>query len=265
MGKMRLDMLVLEKGFAESREKARALIMAGLVFVQNQRVDKSGTMVDIQAEIEVRGEVCPYVSRGGLKLEKALTVFSIKVADKVCVDLGASTGGFTDCLLQAGAKLVHAIDVGYGQLDFRLRQNPRVIVRERENVRYITAQQFEEKPSLAVMDLSFISLKLVLPAVFEVLTEAGEAICLVKPQFEAGKGEVGKNGIVKDPKVHEQVLVNFVQSVEEIGFGLLGLSFSPICGAKGNIEYLAYLKKQASTDPNIVLSQVVEDSHKNLS
>ena len=264
MTKMRLDMLVLEKGFAESREKARAMIMAGLIFCGNQRMDKAGTMVDPTITLEVRGETCPYVSRGGLKLQKALEFFQVDVNGKICMDLGASTGGFTDCLLQQGAKLVYAIDVGYGQLDFKLRQDERVIVRERENVRYITAEQFPKTPSFAVMDLSFISLKLVLPAACLVLEEGGALICLVKPQFEAGKGEVPKSGVVKDISVHEKVLKDFILTAEEIGFAVMGVTYSPICGAKGNIEYLAYLKKDVVLDTQIDIEKIVAESHANL-
>ena len=264
MAKIRLDVLLLEQGLIESREKARALIMAGQVFVENQRVDKPGTMVNVDARPEIRGETCPYVSRGGRKLQKALQVFSVDPTGKICMDLGASTGGFTDCLLQHGAKMVYAIDVGYGQLDFKLRQDERVVVRERENVRYITPEQFPERPSIAVMDLSFISLRLVLPAVFTVLDDGGEVICLVKPQFEAGKGEVGKHGIVTDPKTHEKVLEEFRNAAAEIGFLLSGLTFSPICGAKGNIEYLAHLVKGKDAALDIDITKLVEDSHKNL-
>ena len=264
MAKIRLDVLILEQGLTESREKARALIMAGQVFLENQRVDKPGTMVNADASPEIRGETCPYVSRGGLKLEKALSVFALDPTGKICMDLGASTGGFTDCLLQHGAALVYAIDVGYGQLDFKLRQDERVIVRERENVRYITVEQFPKRPSIAVMDLSFISLKLVLPAVFTVLDDLAEVICLVKPQFEAGKGEVGKHGIVTDPKTHITVLEEFRNAAQEIGFGLSGLTFSPICGAKGNIEYLAHLVKGQDCVLDIDIVAIVADSHKNL-
>jgi len=244
MGKIRLDTLLVERGHAASREKARAIIMSGVVFVNNQRMDKPGAMVASEVNPEVRGAVMPYVSRGGLKLEKALDIFGVDVTDKCCIDCGASTGGFTDCLLQRGARFVYAVDVGYGQLDWKLRQDERVKVFERTNIRHMTPDNLGESPSIAVIDVSFISLRIVLPPVRALLTEEGETICLVKPQFEAGREHVGKKGVVRDPEIHKRVLERFLQDAREAGFNVLALDFSPIKGPEGNIEYLAHLKKR---------------------
>lgn len=243
MAKMRLDQRFFELGFAESREKAKALIMAGQVYVNGQKESKPGAPVAEDAKIEFRGEKLRYVSRGGLKLEKALAVFQIDPAGLDCIDCGASTGGFTDCLLQNGAKHVWAVDVGYGQLAWSLRQDERVTVMERTNARALSPEMFPVKMSLAVMDMSFISLKLVLPAVHSLLGEGGQVACLVKPQFEAGREKVGKKGVVRDVGVHREVLENFLRDAAECGFGVRAMDFSPVRGPEGNIEYLAHLVK----------------------
>ena len=243
MKKQRLDQLVFERGLTESRERAKTTIMSGIVYVNGQKVDKTGTPVDPEADIEVRGNALPYVSRGGFKLEKALKVFPVDPAGKLCIDCGASTGGFTDVLLKNGAAKVYAVDVGYGQLAWSLRTDERVINLERTNVRYITEEQIPEPLDLAVMDVSFISIKLVIPAVGKLLKDGADYICLIKPQFEAGKDEVGKKGVVRDPAVHLAVIRSFMEFVETSEFTLMGLDFSPIKGPEGNIEYLAWLKK----------------------
>lgn len=242
MQKIRLDQLVFDLGHAESREKAKALIMAGSVYVSGQKETKPGTAVAPDAPVEVRGEKLPFVSRGGLKLQKALDCFAIDPAGFVCVDCGASTGGFTDCLLKRGAKHVYAVDVGYGQLAWSLRCDERVTVMERTNARNLSPDMFLEKMDMAVMDMSFISLHLVLPAVRTLLTEAGQVVCLVKPQFEAGREKVGKKGVVRDPAVHRGVLEDFIARLDDLGFVLAGMEFSPVRGPEGNIEYLAWLK-----------------------
>ncbi|MCD7748758.1 MAG: TlyA family RNA methyltransferase [Oscillospiraceae bacterium] len=246
MEKTRLDQRVYDLGLAESRERAKALIMAGQVYVDGQRQLKPGAAVTETADVQLRGEKLPYVSRGGLKLEKALNEFQIDPAGFICVDCGASTGGFTDCLLQRGAKHVFAVDVGYGQLAWALRQDERVTVMERTNARNLTPDMFPGPANMAVMDMSFISLRLVLPAVRELLTPAGQVVCLVKPQFEAGRELVGKKGVVRDPAVHRQVLETFIAEAAAIGFVLRGLTFSPVRGPEGNIEYLAWLGKEGS-------------------
>jgi len=261
MPKTRLDTLLVDRGHAPSREKARAIIMSGVVFLNNQRIDKPGTMVAEDANPEVRGAVMPYVSRGGLKLEKALDTFGVDVTDKCCIDCGASTGGFTDCLLKRGARFVYAVDVGYGQLDWKLRQDPRVKVFERTNIRHLTSESLEEAPSLAVIDVSFISLRIVLPAVHALLTEDGQVIALVKPQFEAGKEHVGKKGVIRDPDVHKAVLEQFLQDATDAGFGVLALDFSPITGPEGNIEYLAYLQKAGNHVEALNWETLVDESH----
>lgn len=243
MKKTRLDQLVFDRGLTPSRERAKTSIMAGLVFVNGQRADKPGAAYPEDCQIELRGETLPYVSRGGLKLEKALRVFAYDPAGLCCIDCGASTGGFTDVLLQNGAKKVYAVDVGYGQLAWSLRSDERVVSMERTNIRYVTHEQIPEEMDLAVMDLSFISLRLVLPAVRELLKENGDVLCLIKPQFEAGKEKVGKKGVVRDKKVHEEVLCEFLRFTPECGFSVLDLSYSPIRGPEGNIEYLGRLKK----------------------
>ena len=263
MGKERLDVRVHALGLAESREKARALIMAGSVYVDGQKQTKPGAPVADGAAVEVRGERLPYVSRGGLKLEKALDEFAVDPAGLVCVDCGASTGGFTDCLLQRGARHVYAVDVGYGQLAWSLRTDARVTVMERTNARSLTPEMFPERMALAVMDMSFISLRLVLPAVRGLLTETGQVICLVKPQFEAGREKVGKKGVVRDPAVHREVLEDFVAAVGPLGFSLAGLTFSPVRGPEGNIEYLARLRVGGESVP-VDCADVVRRSHEAL-
>ena len=263
--KKRLDVLLVERGYAETRTKAQAIIMSGLVYVTGQKADKPGISYEETVEIEVRSGACPYVSRGGLKLEKALRDFGVDPTGYVCSDSGASTGGFTDCLLQQGAKKVFAIDVGYGQLDWKIRSDPRVVVMERTNVRYVTPEQLGEPLDLSVVDVSFISLRIVLPVIKTFLKEnAGQVLCLIKPQFEAGKEKVGKKGVVRDPAVHKEVLDDFVALTKEINFKILGLTFSPVKGPEGNIEFLAHLTL-ADTDgmePDTAL--VVSQAHEKL-
>ncbi len=261
MKKQRLDQLVFDLGLTESRERAKTTIMSGVVYVNGQKVDKPGTQVDPAAQIEVRGGVLPYVSRGGFKLEKALQVFPVDPAGKVCIDCGASTGGFTDVLLQNGAERVYAVDVGYGQLAWSLRNDGRVINLERTNVRYITEEQVPEPVDLAVMDVSFISIQLVIPAVAKLLKAGADYICLIKPQFEAGREQVGKKGVIRDPAVHLSVIRSFLAFVEESEFTMMGLDYSPIKGPEGNIEYLAWLKKGDYEATPVSPEHVVELSH----
>jgi 23S rRNA (cytidine1920-2'-O)/16S rRNA (cytidine1409-2'-O)-methyltransferase len=240
--KERLDVLVTELGHFPSREKAKAAIMAGLVFVDGERVDKVGTKVKKDASIHVKGEVHPYVSRGGLKLEKALKVFDFSLEGKVVIDIGASTGGFTDCALQNGAKLVYAVDVGYGQLAWKLRQDPRVITMERTNFRHLKSEDLKaDKPSVAVMDVSFISIRILFPVIKQILERSGRLISLIKPQFEAGRDKVGKHGIVREKQTHRDVLENTLRAALRDGYQIQGLTFSPITGGDGNIEFLANL------------------------
>lgn len=239
--KERLDVLVTDLGHFPSREKAKSAIMAGLVFVDGERVDKAGTKVKKDALIEIKGDVHPYVSRGGLKLEKALKVFDVSLEGQVVIDIGASTGGFTDCALQNGAKLVYAVDVGYGQLAWKLRQDPRVITMERTNFRHLKPQDLAaERPSVAVMDVSFISIRLLFPVISQILGQGGTLISLIKPQFEAGRDKVGKNGIVREKETHRNVLENTLLAAFREGYQLRGLTFSPITGGDGNIEFLAH-------------------------
>ena len=262
--KTRLDVLLVERGFVESRQKAQAVIMAGSVFVAGQRVDKPGTAVANEAEIEVRGHVLRYVSRGGLKLEKAMKSFPLTLEGKICADIGASTGGFTDCMLQNGAVKVYSVDVGYGQLDWKLRNDPRVVCMERTNARYLTHEEIPDELDFASIDVSFISLKLIFPALHGLLRDGGEIACLIKPQFEAGREKVGKKGVVRDPAVHLEVLENFLVYAKENGFTVIDVTYSPIRGPEGNIEYLGYLRK--TDEPNGVfdLSAIVEASHSEL-
>lgn len=241
--KERLDVVLVEKGFFESREKAKASIMAGVVFVDEQKVDKAGEMITSDAKIEVRGNVCPYVSRGGLKLAKAIREFDIDLCDKVCMDIGASTGGFTDCMLQNNAKKVFSVDVGYGQFAWKLRQDERVVCMERTNIRYVTREDIGEDLDFASIDVSFISLTKVLPVAFSLTKDCGEVVALIKPQFEAGREQVGKKGVVRDSEVHKEVIKKVIDFSNSIGFGVKGLSFSPIKGPEGNIEFLVYLYK----------------------
>lgn len=239
--KKRLDVLLVEKGYTDSRTKAQAIIMSGLVYVDGQKADKPGISYEETVELEVRNGACPYVSRGGLKLEKALRDFGVDPTGYVCSDSGASTGGFTDCLLQQGASKVFAIDVGYGQLDWKIRSDPRVVVMERTNVRYVTPEDLGEPLDLSVIDVSFISLKIVLPVIKTFLKATGQVLCLIKPQFEAGREKVGKKGVVRDPAIHKEVLDDFVALAQELDFLILGLTFSPVKGPEGNIEFLAHL------------------------
>ena len=262
--KKRLDVLLTEQGYADTRSKAQAIIMSGMVYVDGQKADKPGVSYEESVNLEVRGAVCPYVSRGGLKLEKALRDFHVDPTGFVCSDSGASTGGFTDCLLQQGAKKVFAIDVGYGQLDWKIRSDPRVVVMERTNIRYVTPEQLGEPLDLSVIDVSFISLKIVLPTIKTLLRETGQVLCLIKPQFEAGKEEVGKKGVVREPETHKEVLDNFVQLADELGFAILGLTFSPVKGPEGNIEFLGHLT--LNQVPGIVpdTAKIVEEAHATL-
>ena len=263
MAKIRLDALLVQKGLIQSRERAKAVIMAGQVYIDNQKCDKAGQMVDEDITPEVRGETLKYVSRGGLKLEKAMAEFPITLEGKTTMDIGASTGGFTDCMLQNGAKKVFAVDVGYGQFAWKLRNDERVVNMERTNIRYVTPEDIGEKIDFASIDVSFISLRLVLPVAKNLLGEDGEVVALIKPQFEAGREQVGKKGVVKDIKVHYEVIKTVLDFARSIGFFAKGLSFSPIKGPEGNIEYLAYLKKSECED-NItdeVIKTVVDKSH----
>ena len=261
--KKRLDVLLTEQGFADSRTKAQSIIMSGLVYVDGQKADKPGISFEETVSIEVRGAACPYVSRGGLKLEKALRDFGIAPKDYVCSDSGASTGGFTDCLLQQGARKVFAIDVGYGQLDWKIRSDPRVVVMERTNIRYVTAGQLGEKLDLSVVDVSFISLKIVLPVIKTLLKESGQVVCLIKPQFEAGKEKVGKKGVVREKSTHREVLEGFLSLADSLSFRVLGLTWSPVKGPEGNIEYLVHLRKdgQGVVAEGIAPEQTVEAAH----
>lgn len=259
--KERLDVLLVSLGLAESRAKAQATIMAGEVYVNGQKADKSGMEVDITSNVEVRGSACPYVSRGGLKLEKALRNFGVDPTGYVCSDSGASTGGFTDCLLQQGASKVFAIDVGYGQLAWKIRNDPRVVVMERTNIRYVTPEDLGEPLDLSVIDVSFISLSLVLPVVKTLLKPTGQVLCLIKPQFEAGKDKVGKKGVVRDPAVHEEVLQNFISLAKSLGFTIRNLTFSPVKGPEGNIEFLAHLSLQPGEDSYTAPGDLVTQAH----
>ena len=262
--KERLDVLLVKRNLADSREKAKALIMSGIVYVNGQKEDKAGTTFDETAPIEVRGNTLKYVSRGGLKLEKAMTHFGVQLKDKICMDVGSSTGGFTDCMLQNGASKVYSVDVGYGQLAWKLREDPRVVCMERTNARYLTHEQIPDELDFASIDVSFISLKLILPAVANVLKDGGYVASLVKPQFEAGREKVGKKGVVRDPAVHKEVLEHYLEHAREAGFGVLGLTYSPIRGPEGNIEYLGFLQKGAETTVSFDLDALVEESHQTL-
>ncbi len=263
--KIRLDVAVLERGLSESRAKAGALIMAGQVYVNGQKATKAGLTVKDSDKIEVRGEKMPFVSRGGYKLDKAVKAFHLQLQDCVCMDIGASTGGFSDCMLQNGAKKVYAVDVGYGQLAWKLRTDERVVNMERTNFRYLTPDDIAEQLDFASVDVSFISLKIILPVLYSLLRDGGEAVCLIKPQFEAGKENVGKKGVVRDPSVHAEVVETITQFAFDTGFSVLHLSFSPIKGPEGNIEYLMHIKKEkepifADTD----ISALIAESHNTL-
>ena len=271
--KERLDVLLVKKGLAPSREKAKAVIMAGSVYVDGQKEDKAGSVFDEEsAQIEVRGHVLPYVSRGGLKLEKALKVFPITLTYKICMDIGASTGGFTDCMLQNGAAKVYSVDVGYGQLDWKLRQDDRVVCMEKTNFRYMTPEDIPDVLDFASVDVSFISLDKILTPAYALLKEQGEMVALIKPQFEAGREKVGKKGVVRDPKVHEEVISRIVRHADEVSFEVLDLSYSPIRGPEGNIEYLIHLRKnpERTVYPDIPavfekkIKEIVEEAHQEL-
>ncbi|MBQ7972697.1 MAG: TlyA family RNA methyltransferase [Lachnospiraceae bacterium] len=244
--KVRLDVLLVKKGLAESREKAKAYIMSGIVYVNDQKEDKAGDLFDEEtAKVEVRGATLRYVSRGGLKLEKAIEKYGLSFENMVCMDIGASTGGFTDCMLQNGAEKVYSVDVGHGQLAWKLRNDPRVVCMEKTNFRYMVREDIQDDLDFASVDVSFISLKKILPPAFALLKEGAEMVCLVKPQFETEKEKVGKKGVVRDPQVHKEVLVSVLGAMGEIGFQLIDLDFSPIRGPEGNIEYLAYIRKES--------------------
>lgn len=267
--KERLDVLLVKRNLAESREKAKAIIMSGNVFVNGNREDKAGTTFDEEkAQIEIKGHTLPYVSRGGLKLEKAIEVFGVDVKDKVCMDIGASTGGFTDCMLQNGADHVYSIDVGRGQLAWKLRQDPRVICMEKTNIRYVTSEQVPEKIDFASVDVSFISLKKVLGPARELLQDDARMVCLIKPQFEAGREQVGKKGVVRDKAVHLEVVERILAYASGIGFQILNLEFSPIKGPEGNIEYLVHLKNHeegtACENMPVDPKAIVEQAHQAL-
>ena len=251
--KERLDVLLVQKGLAPSREKAKTMIMEGNVFVDNQREDKAGTFFDPSVNIEIHGNTLRYVSRGGLKLEKAMAQFGITLDDKVCMDIGASTGGFTDCMLQNGAKKVYAVDVGYGQFAWKLRQDPRVVCMEKTNIRYVTPEDIGDALNFASVDVSFISLTKVLGPAKELLKDGGQMVCLIKPQFEAGKDKVGKKGVVRDPAVHKEVFERVILFAKSIGFGILHLDYSPIKGPEGNIEYLVHIVKDAEAESQEVI------------
>ena len=263
--KKRLDVLLVEKGFADSREKAKRLIMSGIVYVDNIKEDKAGSTFEETKNIEVRGTTLKYVSRGGLKLEKAMENFPVKLQGTVCMDVGSSTGGFTDCMLQNGAVKVYSVDVGHGQLDWKLRNDERVVVMEKTNIRYVTPENIDELLDFASIDVSFISLTKVLLPVYNLLKEDVEIVCLIKPQFEAGREKVGKHGVVRDKKVHKEVIDMVLSYAQSINLYVSGLTFSPVKGPEGNIEYLAYLKKQPSLEEVVIdVDKVVEESHATL-
>lgn len=264
MSKSRLDVLLTERGLCESRQKAQAAIMAGLVTVNGEKVTKAGAAIADEDILEVKGPAIPYVSRGGLKLEKAMKLWDIDLSGKICADIGASTGGFSDCMLQCGAEKVYAVDTGYGKLDWKLRTDPRMIPLERTNARYLTHEQIPDELDFASVDVSFISLRLILPALRGVLKEGGEAVCLVKPQFEAGRENVGKKGVVRDPAIHLQVLEQFLTHAAENRFYVKELTFSPIKGPEGNIEYLGYITTSNIPLQDFDLKELVMRSHQAL-
>lgn len=254
--KQRLDILLTEKNFFDSRARAKAMIMAGKILVNGQKIDKAGTLIADDAEIRILGEEMPFVSRGGLKLQKALDVFKIILSGKIAADVGASTGGFTDCMLQHGVKKVYAIDVGYGQLAWKLRSNVQVVNMERTNIRNVTRADFLDELDFVSIDVAFISLEKVLPVVYDLLKASGEVVALIKPQFEAGREHVGKKGVVRDKKIHSAVIERVLNFAASVGFGIRGLDFSPVKGPEGNIEYLAYLAKNYSAADMEILSVV---------
>ena len=264
MAKKRLDVVMTERALAESRQKAQAIIMAGQVYVNGQKVDKAGAPVAEDAQIEVRGKTLAYVSRGGLKLEKAVKRWPIQLKGAVCADIGSSTGGFTDCMLQQGAEKVYAVDSGYNQLDWRLRNDPRVVCMERTNARYLDREQIPDPLDFFSVDVSFISLRIILPPMRPLIKETGEAVCLIKPQFEAGKEKVGKKGVVRDPAVHLEVLEQFLTHARDAGFTVKDITFSPIKGPEGNIEYLGYLSAAGGSAYQGDLKELVRMSHEDL-
>ncbi|MFG6118582.1 TlyA family RNA methyltransferase [Thalassobacillus sp. B23F22_16] len=264
--KLRLDILLVERGIIETREKAKRTIMAGLVYSENARLDKPGMKVEDDIPLHVKGKLIPYVSRGGLKLEKAIKQFDLDLKDKIMIDIGSSTGGFTDCALQNGVKNSYAIDVGYNQLDWKLRSDPRVYVMERTNFRYVTPEDLEHGlPDFASIDVSFISLRLILPVLKDLLKDESDIVALIKPQFEAGREQVGKKGIVRDAKVHEEVVKRILDFAEEQGYTVANLSFSPITGGDGNIEFLAHFRwksnKEGNRSSDVEISNIVKEAH----
>ena len=261
--KKRLDVLIYEKGLCESREKAKAIIMAGQVYVDNQKADKCGTQYDEKVKLEVRGDTLKYVSRGGLKLEKAMNNFDLDLNGKITMDIGASTGGFTDCMLQNGAKKVYSVDVGHGQLDWKLRNHEKVVCMEKTNIRYVQREDIDDDLEFVSIDVSFISLTKVLLPVKNMMVEGGQVVCLIKPQFEAGREKVGKKGVVRDKSVHEEVIHMVMEYAKSIGFTLLNLEFSPIKGPEGNIEYLLHLQNGGAVakQSDICVEEIVEQSH----
>ena len=265
--KERLDILLVEKGIITSRERAKACIMEGKVFVDNQRVDKAGEKVSVNANIEYKGATLKYVSRGGLKLEKAMKAYDISLEDKVCMDIGASTGGFTDCMLQNGAKKVYSVDVGYGQFAWKLRTDERVVCMERTNIRYVTLEDIGEPLDFASIDVSFISLKKIMPATLGLLKDSGEVVALIKPQFEAGREKVGKKGVVREISTHKEVVYGIIEFLKNENLNILGVGYSPIKGPEGNREYLVYFSKDNDKESNFELDdveRVIEESHKEL-
>ena len=262
MMKERLDVLLTERGFFDSREKAKAVIMAGEVFVNGQREDKAGSKFDREVDIEVKGKVLKYVSRGGLKLEKAVEVYDLDLMDKICIDIGSSTGGFTDCMLQNGASKVYAIDVGTNQLAWKLREDKRVVSMEKTNIRYVTEEQIPEKADFASVDVSFISLTKVLPAAVNLLRNEAHMVCLIKPQFEAGREKVGKKGVVRDVTVHKEVIELVINFAIDLNFFIKGLTFSPVKGPEGNIEYLLYMQKQNEKMSEIEIDNILTNIEK---
>lgn len=266
--KERLDVMLVNRGLATSREKAKVIIMSGIVYVDGQKEDKAGSMFEEKVNVEVRGTTLKYVSRGGLKLEKAMTHFGVQPQGKVCMDVGSSTGGFTDCMLQNGAVKVYAVDVGHGQLDWKLRNDPRVVCMEKTNIRYVTPDDIEDKIGLSSIDVSFISLTKVLGPVKALLTDDGQVVCLIKPQFEAGREKVGKKGVVREKNTHLEVIRKVMEFASEIGFEILNLEFSPIKGPEGNIEYLLHLQNhtdgQIRGEFPVDEEAVVESAHQTL-
>ena len=262
--KLRLDVALTERGLIESREKGKALIMAGKVYINGQKAIKAGTTVSENDAIEIKGDKLPFVSRGGLKLDKAIHSFNIDLKDKICMDIGASTGGFTDCMLQNGAKKVYSVDVGYGQLAWKLRTNERVVNMERTNFRYIKNEDIEDLLDFASVDVSFISLDKILPVLYPLMNDNASAVCLIKPQFEAGRDKVGKKGVVRESKTHIEVIEKVVSLAKELSFSVSGLDFSPIKGPEGNIEYLIYLKKSSEDNIDFSVEELVLESHNSL-